>query len=340
MLPTRNKNGAKMNHPECNADGCENAGRYDSGYCGICDIAHNDGKGALRSATAQISKTTTAAGKRSERSASIGITASTGNGRARHFAGNVASSDAQHVGGEQSSRRGTTLVGTDTGSGNSSGVAAVADSLDPEQWGWCDHAQCFMLIRTARVGEVCPRCAAGGVHTILVKSPLPKTCFDCGCLIGREWHKPICKHAWGEAAEPVAWGEAAEPVVDIGDVALKFDDGKLPYHLVPPGTTIAIARVLAFGGAKYAVENWRKGFDWHRLHDGIWRHLTQFWLGEEHDRESGEPHLAHLLCMAAFLYEHWEQGLGNDDRIKFDRYALDGFDVREVVARGHAAARK
>jgi hypothetical protein len=27
-------------HPPCNNDG-----RYDSGYCGVCDILHNDGRG-------------------------------------------------------------------------------------------------------------------------------------------------------------------------------------------------------------------------------------------------------------------------------------------------------
>jgi len=33
---------------QCAAEGCTNEGRYDSGYCGICDIKHNDGKGKLR----------------------------------------------------------------------------------------------------------------------------------------------------------------------------------------------------------------------------------------------------------------------------------------------------
>ncbi len=27
---------------------CRNAGRYDSGYCGICDILHNEGRGELK----------------------------------------------------------------------------------------------------------------------------------------------------------------------------------------------------------------------------------------------------------------------------------------------------
>ncbi len=34
--------------PCCKAEGCDNAGRYNSGYCGICDIKFNEGRGSLR----------------------------------------------------------------------------------------------------------------------------------------------------------------------------------------------------------------------------------------------------------------------------------------------------
>lgn len=32
---------------QCKHPACENDGRYDSGYCGVCDILHNAGKGTL-----------------------------------------------------------------------------------------------------------------------------------------------------------------------------------------------------------------------------------------------------------------------------------------------------
>lgn len=32
----------------CGADKCSNAARYSSGYCGICDLTLNDGKGERR----------------------------------------------------------------------------------------------------------------------------------------------------------------------------------------------------------------------------------------------------------------------------------------------------
>jgi hypothetical protein len=38
-----------INDMQCNADGCDNEARYDSGYCGIHDIEFNDGKGTRES---------------------------------------------------------------------------------------------------------------------------------------------------------------------------------------------------------------------------------------------------------------------------------------------------
>ena len=31
--------------PVCEAVGCSNEGRYNSGYCGTCDVLYNEGKG-------------------------------------------------------------------------------------------------------------------------------------------------------------------------------------------------------------------------------------------------------------------------------------------------------
>jgi len=34
-----------MEYPPCKRSECENSGRYDSGYCALCDNEYNDGKG-------------------------------------------------------------------------------------------------------------------------------------------------------------------------------------------------------------------------------------------------------------------------------------------------------
>lgn len=75
-----------------------------------------------------------------------------------------------------------------------------------------------------------------------------------------------------------------------------------------------VARVLAFGAQKYERDNWRKGFKWTRLSDGIDRHLRAYELGEVTDLETGMPHLAHACCGLLFLVTHIEDGLGEDDR--------------------------
>ena len=53
--------------------------------------------------------------------------------------------------------------------------------------------------------------------------------------------------------------EPAEP-----DEGVKFDNDKLPYHLIAPEFLQAVAEILAFGESKYGARNWEKGMAWHR----------------------------------------------------------------------------
>lgn len=62
------------------------------------------------------------------------------------------------------------------------------------------------------------------------------------------------------------------------------------------------------------AHNWRKGFTWTRLIAAAFRHLASIAQSEDIDRESGEPHVFHLMCMVAFLGEHQLDKLGTDDR--------------------------
>lgn len=96
----------------------------------------------------------------------------------------------------------------------------------------------------------------------------------------------------------------------------KHDAGKAPISLIPRESLEGTASVLAFGAKKYAAHNWRGGFDWSRLLDASYRHLTAFTSGEDLDPESGLPHVHHLACCVAFLQAHYESKLGKDDRYK------------------------
>lgn len=98
--------------------------------------------------------------------------------------------------------------------------------------------------------------------------------------------------------------------------ALKHDENKLPWDLLPVTATEGMLRVLQFGANKYAAHNWRKGFNWTRLVAASFRHLAAIARGEDIDDESGLPHVDHLACCVAFLSEHQKLKLGKDNRFK------------------------
>lgn len=119
------------------------------------------------------------------------------------------------------------------------------------------------------------------------------------------------------------FGEAkAQPTIvfpetkkDTG-TALKFDQDKLPLHLLSTEAMNQTAAVLKFGAIKYAEHNWRKGFTWSRPLAAAMRHITAFNNGEDTDPESGLSHLAHAACCIMFLLEFEKTHKELDDRYK------------------------
>ena len=96
--------------------------------------------------------------------------------------------------------------------------------------------------------------------------------------------------------------------------AVKHDEGKPRYDLVPPEALDALSRVLTFGASKYAARNWEKGMDWGRVFGAMMRHAWSWWRGEHKDPETGYSHLWHVLCCAAFLVTYEQRRIGKDDR--------------------------
>jgi hypothetical protein len=84
---------------------------------------------------------------------------------------------------------------------------------------------------------------------------------------------------------------------------MKFDDGKLPYHLVDPFAIAWLAGILAYGAAKYAPENWRLVDNANdRYYSALKRHLEAWRTGEQDDEENGMPHLsAVMFCSMCLL---------------------------------------
>jgi len=80
-----------------------------------------------------------------------------------------------------------------------------------------------------------------------------------------------------------------------------YDDGKVRLDLIPVGAIYALGDVLTYGSTKYGDRNWEKGIKYSRLFASTLRHLFKWWAGEDLDKESGLPHLAHALTNIAML---------------------------------------
>lgn len=98
--------------------------------------------------------------------------------------------------------------------------------------------------------------------------------------------------------------------------AVKNDQGKLPWHLLPSDAVDDVLEVLQYGAAKYGERNWERGMDWSRPFSALMRHMWAWWRGETFDPESGKPHLAHAACCILFLLAYERRGVGVDNRVK------------------------
>jgi hypothetical protein len=98
--------------------------------------------------------------------------------------------------------------------------------------------------------------------------------------------------------------------------AVNYDSGKLRLDLIPPEVTVALALAFGYGAEKYSDDNWLKGMDWSRHIGSLERHLLDWKMGQTHDKESGNHHLAHALVRMAMLLVYEMREIGNDDRKK------------------------
>lgn len=145
---------------------------------------------------------------------------------------------------------------------------------------------------------------------------MPNCPYNCGLTSGCGGCRPVSTppsvgelqigHFVGDAC-PGGHQEEAER-------GFKFDTGKLRYDLVPPQALRELTQVYTDGAAKYGDENYMKGMSWKRVIASLLRHVEAYRAGEDTDKESGSPHLAHAAwcCFTLMTYAH--HGLGEDDR--------------------------
>lgn len=101
--------------------------------------------------------------------------------------------------------------------------------------------------------------------------------------------------------------------------AIKYDQNKLDWSLIPWDSVEEILKVLEFGKIKYSSWNWStgEGFKYTRVFNSLIRHLFAWIRGEDLDPESGLSHLAHAGCNIFFLIyfvKHKARYTTNDDR--------------------------
>ena len=100
--------------------------------------------------------------------------------------------------------------------------------------------------------------------------------------------------------------------------AVKFDEGKVDWTLVPFEALEGMAQVLEFGAKKYDRWNWTigGGFLWTRVLASCLRHLFAFMRGEDNDPESGLSHISHCQCNLLFIayYIRNKDKCNKDDR--------------------------
>lgn len=103
---------------------------------------------------------------------------------------------------------------------------------------------------------------------------------------------------------------------DITLNAVKHDDGKADWSLVPFESLEGMVKVLEFGAKKYDGWNWTTngGFSYMRVMRSCLRHLFAWSRGEDLDPESGLSHIHHAMCNLLFISHY----IGNKDKYNKD----------------------
>lgn len=86
--------------------------------------------------------------------------------------------------------------------------------------------------------------------------------------------------------------------------ATRYNSGKLKWTLISPKAICVLVRVLMFGAERYGSHNWKKGLVRSEILDSIQRHYAELLDGQENDKESGLPHIGHIMANCMFYSYH------------------------------------
>ena len=88
------------------------------------------------------------------------------------------------------------------------------------------------------------------------------------------------------------------------ELAMRFNDGKpqLVFILDFPNAIAGLSDIKEHGAEKYALHNWKRGRGFRDTISSLLRHLVASQT-ESHDKDSGLPHIDHVVWNALALAE-------------------------------------
>lgn len=100
--------------------------------------------------------------------------------------------------------------------------------------------------------------------------------------------------------------------------AKRYNSGKpeLSYNLYCSDVNELEASIWAKGAEKYEAGNWQKGQSLVKGIDSLQRHVTALLNGEDLDKETGLPHVGHMITCAKIIARAYLKGGEFDDRVK------------------------
>lgn len=140
---------------------------------------------------------------------------------------------------------------------------------------------------------------------IICDRRIPYTAEHCKLRFG---HEEKCTN------EPYGKSLSQVEVRYDSDQAIRYDQGKLRYDLLPPKALEDLVKVYTFGCTKYSPRNWEKGGSWCAWFAAIGRHIFAWLGGENIDKETGCHHMTCAAWGALCLVEWSFTGVGEDDR--------------------------
>jgi len=111
--------------------------------------------------------------------------------------------------------------------------------------------------------------------------------------------------------------------------AVRDDDGKMKWHLLPVPALLALCKVFHGGAIKYNDDNWRKGLKYSRIYRSMISHFMK-WLASDssYDKELGTHHLMMVAwgCFVLYMYEVIYKFVDLDDRTEKDTLTDEDFE--------------